>query len=138
MGVPDGKDLALCNELLASAVGQPLVQFRLGSGVDLELGRHFEVTIESPLTVTDGGNCWSGEPQTADAAGALLPLRSRAVTFVKVDADGTLNLGLGEATVTVPPDPMYEAWRVRGPRGMLIVCSPGGEYVAVWRPRDAS
>jgi hypothetical protein len=63
------------------------------------LGRHFDVTVETQLIVVDGGTRWTGEPLTADAAGALLPLNSRAVTFVKVDPDGTLNLGLGEATV---------------------------------------
>jgi Family of unknown function (DUF6188) len=126
------------NELLAPVVGEPLVQFRMGYGVHLELGLDFEVTIETPLTVTDGGSAWSGEPLTAEAAGALLPLNLRDVTFVRVDRDGTLNLGLGEATLSVPPHPMYEAWQIRGPGNMLIVCSPGGEYVAVWKPKDES
>jgi len=143
VNVPDevdgqGEDIALSNELLAPVVGEPLVQFRMGYAIHLELGHQFDVTIETPLTVVDGGNRWSGEPLTADAAGALLPLNLREVTLVRVDRDGTLNLGLGEATLTVPPHPMYEAWQVRGPRGMLIVCPPGGEYVAVWRPEDES
>ena len=100
--------IALSNELLASVVGKPLVQFRMGYAVHLELGRDFEVTIETPLTVVDGGNRWSGEPLTAEAAAALLPLNRRDVTFVKVDRDGILNLGLGEATLSVPPHPMND------------------------------
>lgn len=136
----DGRaeDIVLSNELLAPVVGEPLVQFRMGYGMHLELGHDFEVTIETPLTVVNDSNRWSGKPLTADAAGALLPLNLREVTFVRVDQDGTLNLGLGEATLTVPPHPMYEAWQARGPRGMLIVCSPGGEYVAVWKPESES
>ena len=132
------EDIVVANDLLAPVVGQPLVQFRMGYGVHLELGRDFEVTIETPLTVVDGDSRWSGEPLTAAAAGALLPLNLRDVTSVKVDRDGTLNLGLGEAMLSVPPHPRYEAWQVRGPRGMLIVCSPGGDCVAVWEPESGS
>jgi hypothetical protein len=133
-----GEDIALSNELLVPVVGKPLLQFRMGYGVHLELGHDFEVTIETPLTVTDGGSAWSGEPLTAEAAGALLPLNLRDVSFVRVDRDGTLNLGLGEATLSMPPHPMYEAWEVRGPDNMLIVCPPGGKYVAVWKPEGES
>jgi Family of unknown function (DUF6188) len=133
-----GEDIALANNLLAPVVGQPLVQFRMGYGVHLELGHDFEVTVETALTVADGYSRWSGEPLTAEAAGALLPLNLRQVTSVKVDTDGTLSLGFGQATVSVPPHPMYEAWQVRGPREMLIVCSPGGDYIAVWKPQSES
>ena len=88
--------------------------------------------------MTDSDDVWSGEPLTAEAAGALLPLNLRDVTLVQVDRDGTLKLGLGNAQLAVPPHPMYEAWQVRGPREMLIVCSPGGDYVAVWEPDSGS
>ncbi len=110
----------------------------MGYGVHLELGSDHEVTIETPLTIVDGGARWSGEPLTAEAAGALLPLNLREVNSVEIASDGTLNLDLGEATLSVPPHPMYEAWQVSGPHGLLIVCSPGGDYVAVWEPEDDS
>jgi hypothetical protein len=133
-----GEDVVIANDLLAPVVGQRLVQFRMGCGVHLELGYDFEVTIETALSVADGDARWSGEPLTAEAAGALLPLNLRLVTSVKVDRDGKLTLGLGDATLSVLPHPMYEAWQVRGPGGMLIVCSPGGDYVAVWRAESES
>jgi hypothetical protein len=132
------EDITIANDLLAPVVGQQLIQFRMGYGVHLELGYDFEVTIETPLTVLDGDSRWSGEPLTAEAAGALLPLNLRDVTSAKIDRDGTLNLGLGQATLSVPPHPMYEAWQVRGPQDMLIVCSPGGDYLAMWDPRTES
>jgi hypothetical protein len=133
-----GEDMVIANDLLALLVGQPLVQFRMGYGVHLELGHDFEVTIETVLTVAEGDSRWTGRPLTAEAAGALLPLNLRNVTSVRVDRDGTLNLGLGEATLSVPPHPMYEAWQVRGPHGMLIVCSPGGDYLAIWKHEGES
>jgi len=61
-----------------------------------------------------------------------LPLHlRRTVTSGEVRTDGTFVLNLGSATLTVSPDAMYEAWKVRGPGGLLIVYPPGGEYVAV-------
>jgi len=135
-GFTDGGDteVVVANRLLTALIGRPLVQFRMGYGVHLEFGNHHEVTIETSFSVKDGDALWTGEPLTAEAAGVLLPLNSCEVTSVEVAGDGTLTLGVGSTTLTVPPCPMYEAWQVRGPLGLLIVCSPGGEYVAVWEP----
>jgi hypothetical protein len=136
-GITDGggAEIVVANRLMAALTGKPLVQFRMGYGVHLELGYDHEVTIETPLEVVDGDRQWRGEPLTAEAAGALLPLNLREVSSQRVAADGTLILGLGSATLTVPPHPMYEAWQMRGPHGLLIVCAPGGDYIAVWEPR---
>lgn len=131
-------DVVRANRLLAALAGKPLVQFRMGYGVHLELGHDYEVTIETPLEVLDGHSRWSGEPLTADAAGALLPLNQRDITSQHIAQDGTLVLGLGPATLTVRPHPMYEAWQIRGPDGLLIVCAPGGEYIAVWEPEPGT
>lgn len=130
----DGNETAVANDLIGHLIGKQLVQFRMGYGVHLELGHDHEVTIETPFEVSDGGTRWAGEPLTAGAAGALLPLNLRELTLGRITPDGTLILGLGSATITVPPAPMYEAWQVRGPDGLLIVCSPGGDYVATWQP----
>ena len=136
-GITEGGDhteVVVANSLIGALIGKQLVQFRMGYGVHLELGNDHEVTIETPFEVTDGNIRWDGEPLTADAAGALLPLSLSEVTSGRITTDGTLVLGLGSATVTVPPAQMYEAWQVRGPDGLLIVCSPGGDYVSVWKP----
>jgi hypothetical protein len=139
-GITEGADgqIVTANKLIATLTGKSLVQFRMGYGVHLEVGADHEVTIETPLEVVDGETRWGGEPLTAEAAGALLPLILRDVTSAVIATDATLILGLGAATVSVPPHPMYEAWQVRGPNGLLIVCSPGGDYVAVWEPNNQS
>lgn len=130
-----GDDIVLANQLISRVEGEQLIQFRMGCGVHLEFGiDDFEVTIETSLVVVDGSALWSGEPLTADAAGALLPLNHREVTSAKIATDGALSLGFGQATLSVPPHPMAEAWQLRGPDGLLIVCLPGGDRVAVWEP----
>ena len=119
LGITEGgdTDVVVANRLIAALTGRPLVQFRMGNGIHLEVGDVNEVTIETPFEVIDGNSRWGGEPLTADATGALLPLNLREVTSGHIAADGTLVLGLGSATLTVPPHPMYEAWQVRGPMG---------------------
>lgn len=131
-----GAEVVVANRLLAALIGKPLVQFRIGYGVHLEVGDDYEVTIETPFEVVDGDTRWAGEPLTANAAGALLPLNLREVSSGHIEPDGALVLGLGPATLRVPPHAVYEAWEARGPDGLLIVCSPGGEYVAVWEPES--
>jgi Family of unknown function (DUF6188) len=135
-GIAERGDAVVANRWIATLPGERLFQFRMGYGVHLELGEHHEVTIETPFSVIDGETQWSGEPLTAGAAGALLPLNLRDVTTSRIGPDGTLVLAFGPATLTVPPHPMDEAWQVRGPNGLLIVCSPGGDYVAVWAPES--
>ncbi len=110
-------EVVVANRLLTALIARPLVQFRMGSGVHMEFGNHHEVTIETSFSVKDAEAHWTGEPLTAEAAGALLPLNSREVTSVEVAGDCTLTLGVGSATLTVPPSPMYEAWQIRGPHG---------------------
>ena len=76
----DDRDVVVANIMIGALVGKPLVQFRMGYGVHLELGCDHEVTIETTFEVADDHAYWVGEPLTADAAGSLLPLNSRHIT----------------------------------------------------------
>src|ERR1700682_5455904 len=40
----------------------------------------------------------------------------------------------GEATIEVRPNDYLEAWQLHEPRNLRVVCSPGGDYVAVFEP----
>jgi hypothetical protein len=116
------------NAKVSHVVGETLYQVRMGyAGIQLALGDSFEyeVAIDTPLAVTTTGAVWAGEPLTAEAARALLPLLGADVVSARVAADGTLHLVIGEAAIEVGPNDHYEAWQLRGPRNLLIVCSPG-------------
>jgi hypothetical protein len=84
--------------------------------------------------VTTTGAVWAGEPLTAEAASALLPLLGADVASAGVATDGTLHLVIGEAAIEVRPNDQYESWQLRGPRNLRVVCSPGGDYIAVFEP----
>src|SRR5215468_11284615 len=69
-GITEGgdTDVVVANRLIAVLTGEPLVQFRMGYGIHLEVGDVHEVTIETSFEVVDGNTRWGGEPLTADAA----------------------------------------------------------------------
>jgi hypothetical protein len=92
----------------------------------------YEVVIDTPLAVTTTGAVWAGEPLTAEAAAALLPLLGADVASARVSADATLHLVIGEAAIEVRPNDLYESWQLRGPRNLHVLCSPGGDYIAVF------
>ncbi len=134
---PRGSGFMLANAEVSRVVGQTLYQVRMGyAGIQLVIGDSFEyeVVVDTPLAVTATGAVWAGEPLTAEAAGALLPLLGAGVASAKVATDGTLHLVIGESAIEVRPNTLYESWQLRGPRNLLVVCSPGGEYIAVFEP----
>lgn len=131
----DNNEAVGANRLLTTLLGHKLLQFRMGYDVRLAVGPH-QVVLEAPIEVRDRTSRWSGEPLSAEAAGALLPLIDQEVISAHIATNGSLVLGVGSATLTVRSAPTYEAWQVHGPDGMLIVCSPGGDYVAFWEPES--
>jgi hypothetical protein len=64
----------------------------------------------------------------------LLPLLGADVASARVATDATLHLVIGEAAIEVRPNDYYEARQLHGPRNLRVVCSPGGDYVAVFEP----
>jgi hypothetical protein len=41
---------------------------------------------------------------------------------------------IGDAAIEVRPNDYSEVWQLHGPRNLRVVCSPGGDYVAVLEP----
>jgi hypothetical protein len=99
----------------------------------LQVGK-VEIVIESLFTLRAEGSEYALDPAERGGLGPLLALYPDELTMASTGSDGTLHLTFGRgATVTVPPDPHYEAWQIFGPGTALIVCMPGTEgQLAVW------
>ena len=121
------------SELFSRLSGRSLIQFCVGSGVRLDLGGspHYEITIESPLSIA-AARIERAESTSVEVLAVLRGLLMQPVRSV-VEHDGQLSVVFDSATITVPRDDDYEAWQVRADDGTLIVCVPGGE-LAVWLP----
>ena len=120
-------------ELFSRLAGRPLIQFCVGSGVRLDLAGspHYEITIESPLSIA-AANLERAESTSVEVLAVLRGLLMQPVRSV-VEYDGQLSVVFDSMTITVPRDDDYEAWQIRADDGMMIVCIPGGE-LAVWLP----
>jgi hypothetical protein len=92
-----------------------------------------EIAIGCPFVLDDGsGGRHALDPERRGELGPVLALYPDTVAVeVADDATLVLRFGIG-VTITVPPDPRYEAWELRGPGSRLVVCNPGQD-LSVWR-----
>jgi len=70
-----------------------------------------------------------------DMAPAIEMLASARAVVVEatVDRDSRLTVDFGEGQIlSVPPDPDFENWEVRGPGDIQVVGMPGGGEPAIW------
>ena len=130
------EDVEFANDLMGAVVGQEFYGFRMDFGLQIDFGGRYVLTIETPFSIVEGAEAFIGEAVSGDAAEVLIPLRLRPVTCVRVLPDGTLTVGIGEATLKVPPHPHFESWQLTGPDGLLVVCPPGASYIASWTPDE--
>lgn len=104
----------------------------------LNFTEEYVARIESPFTVhlAKGNFELSPESDPPESFEPVRELLGQTVSESIVADSGTLKLTFANgASVQVEPDDDYEAWTVAGPRGMLIVCMPGGE-LAIWEKQD--
>jgi len=106
---------------------------RIAHETRLQVGE-VEIVIESPFTLKAEGSEYALDPAERGGLGPLLALWPDELTMASTGSDGTLHLTFGSgATITVPPDPRFEAWEIVGPGTALIVCAPGTEgELGVW------
>jgi Family of unknown function (DUF6188) len=124
-------------ELLHRVAARDLTFVRVDHQTRLQFGE-FEVVIESPFRVRarDGGE-HKLDPGVRASLGPVLDLFPDELITAEVDHQATLRLRLASgASLEVPADDRFEAWQVNGPDGFLVVCTPGGDKLAVWDSPD--
>lgn len=130
---PRGSGFVRANTEAAHLTGRSLAAVWTDNRLYLEFAEGYLVAIETPFAVTAGGTRWIGEPAAPEAR-TTLPVVGAMVAATHVADDGTLHLTIGDAAIEVPPNDSYEAWQLFGPHDLLVVCAPGGEYIAVFEP----
>ena len=87
-----------------------------------------EFVIESAFDLDVAGVKYRLEPDQRAGLGRLLAIYPDSVSDAAVNGDGVLRPAfVSGATVTVEPDPQYEAWSFVGPGGCEVICLPGGQ-----------
>ena len=95
----------------------------------------FELSLRTPFRL----RLATGRETLLDPAGAreelapLLALYRRTVADAVVGDDGTLTVDFADgATLVAEPDPVCEAWELRGPRNEQVVCLPAGDGIVTF------
>lgn len=108
-----------------------LIQIRLGNGWEFALeGEWFvtragEPTQHIPLLIVE-------EP--VESPPELAFFVGKQIVSVVVAPEGHLAINVDDAQLSLRADPRYEAWRLHGPRGEMLLCGVDGEMTS-WSPR---
>lgn len=125
--------IVLAGSTWQGEIAGELTFIRIDHQTRLQFGE-VEVVIETPFVLTLAGTDHLLDPADRDGLGRLLGIYPDSLTSGQVEPDGTLVLHFaGGASVSVRPDPSYEAWSVVGPGSALNVCVPGASgELAIW------
>ena len=101
-----------------------------------DLNETAAVRIEGAFSVFDRGHSHQLPPAAPWELGPAMGLVGHVVTSARVSGTGRLEIAFDDGRMLfVDPDALYEAWEIVGPRGMHVVCAPGGA-VSVWQPKN--
>ncbi|GGJ05738.1 hypothetical protein GCM10011581_48520 [Saccharopolyspora subtropica] len=118
--------------------GQQVTTQSFDYTVSFQTSGGYELRIENDYTLHTPHGSWnfSPEPSNEDSQ-ELAALADQRIDHAAVSSDGTLTVKFATGSeLRVQASPSYEAWTVAGPRGMKVVCMPGGE-LATWKATDA-
>ncbi|MGV1003322.1 MAG: DUF6188 family protein [Candidatus Nanopelagicales bacterium] len=115
------------NRLVLAISTQPMHLLVVAGSVSIEL-----TALDGALAVTV-----CHEPGSPEAVAAASGLTGRRITGISVSPLGDLRIDFERGTLTVPSDPHYEAWEIRGMDGGLLACLPGGA-ISLWVPTAGS
>lgn len=110
------------------------VDYRFSLDMYIQANDCMTVTIETPFGLQADGQDHTLSPGgDSTLLGPALSLLHKTVQSGTAWKAGRLEIVFRDGTtLTVQPDPDYEAWEVTSAGGGLVVCCPGGG-LAVWQ-----
>jgi hypothetical protein len=95
--------------------------------------REAAIRIEGNFVYKANGAEYRLSPEQPTALGPVLSMLHKIVQSARVYKDGCLEVNFADgSSLSVTPDPEYEAWEMVGSGGLRAVCGPGGS-LSLWR-----
>ena len=92
------------------------------------------IRIEGDFVFQGYGGEHQLSPAYPTALGPALSTIGKAIVSARACKDGCLDVHFADgSTLSVKPDPEYEAWEIVGTGGLRVVCTPGGS-LSIWQP----
>lgn len=124
---------------LPSFEGVTIERIFLSSLIQIRLSNEWEFALEGEWFLTRAGHPTEEVPmifvdEPIESPPQLAFLVGKQITEVIVAPEGHLAINVEGAQLSLRADPRYEAWRLHGPRGEMILCGVDGE-MSTWSAR---
>jgi hypothetical protein len=125
--------------------GKMIEIVKLDWSLQLWTDDNWQITLAATIVVTSAG---PAGPVRVEVDPTVEPgpvpdelgfLEGATITRMLVAEAGDLEISVAGHEVVVRADPDFEAWEIRGHRGEMLICAPGGELVhfpAMRSPED--
>lgn len=117
--------------------GQTVVQVKIEGGLSIWTEENWEIQLNGDTYLTDpvlGTVEVENSEYRDDLPEELERLVGQRISSLLVSKRGDMAVNIGNTQLSVAAATDYEAWQIGGPKGELIICTPGGE-LTTWGPR---
>jgi hypothetical protein len=125
--------------ILPSFEGVTIDRIFLSTLIQIRLSNKWAFALEGTWFLTRDGHPTEELPlliveEPVESPPELAFLVGKQITSVVVAPEGHLAINVDGAQLALRADPRYEAWRLHGPRGEMLLCGVDGEMCS-WGPR---
>lgn len=125
--------------MIPDFAGVTIERLFLSNVIQIHLDNHWQFALEGDWFLTRAGEPTVEIPPVfhvdpIESPPELAFLVGRQITSVVVAPGGHLAINADDAQLSVRADPRYEAWRLHGPRGQMLLCGVEGKMTS-WGPR---
>lgn len=125
--------------ILPNFEGVTIERIFLSTLIQIRLSNQWEFALEGDWFLTRAGHPTEEIPllfveDPVESPPELAFLVGKQITSVVVAPEGHLAINVDDAQLSLRADPRYEAWRLHGPAGEMILCGVQGE-MSTWGPR---
>lgn len=123
--------------MIASFAGQTVLRVEVLNLVRVYTHEGWQMDLEGEVYLTTpktGTRRIPTDGSVEEVPDELKEWTDAAITEVLVSEEGHLAITVGSTQLSARASQKHEAWQIYGPRGEMLVCSPGGE-LEEWGPR---
>jgi hypothetical protein len=124
--------------MIPSFAGQRIFRVEVNFLVRMYTHEGWQIDLEGDVyltTPTTGTLYIPLDGSVQEPPAELQALVDAQITDVLVSPEGHLAINVGSTQLSVRASEMYESWQIYGPKGEMLVCTPGGE-LEEWGPRS--
>lgn len=124
--------------MIPSFAGQTILRVEVSNLVRVYTHEGWQIDLESGVSLTTptaGTRAIPTDGSVEQVPEELQAWADAEITEVLISSEGHLAINVGSTQLSARANDRYEAWQIYGPKGEMLVCTPGGE-LEEWGPRS--